>query len=98
MRIAVVDDHDSVRAILATRLLPIGVVGVAWTVSWLSAWFTGAGLAGDNILWTVAAFVAGASALVAARRPDNRESALSFKLFGAGALVWAFGQAGWTWY
>jgi signal transduction histidine kinase len=87
-----------VRSRLTLRLLPIGIVTVAWTASWLYSWSTGGAYGGENILWTAVALVAAANAFVAARRPENRASALSFWLFGAGAVMWAFGQAGWTWY
>ena len=68
------------RSRLALRLIPIGIVTAAWTASWLYAWLAGAGLDGDNILWGVVAAVAGFSAFFAARRPDNRASALGGSL------------------
>ena len=86
------------RSSLTRRLLPIGVVAVAWTAAWLHEWATGGSEDAVNILWTLVAVVAAANGFAAARRPENRAAALSFRLFAGGAVMWALGQAGWTWY
>jgi signal transduction histidine kinase len=83
---------------VAFRVLPIGLLTVAWTAAWLYAWSTGGSLDAENILWTGAAVTAAISALLASRRAENRASARSFVLFGAGAFMWAIGQAVWTYY
>ena len=86
------------RGRMSFRLLPIALVTAAWVVAWLCEWFAGIGPDAENVLWSVVAVVAAANAFTAARRPENRATALSFRLFGAGAVLWSFGQAGWTWY
>jgi signal transduction histidine kinase len=86
------------RSRVTLHVLPVGLLAAAWTAAWLYTWTTGGSLDAENILWTGVAMTAAISALLASRRAENRASARSFVLFGAGAFMWAIGQAVWTYY
>ncbi|HUP33601.1 MAG TPA: ATP-binding protein [Gaiellaceae bacterium] len=49
-----------------------------------------------DLLWFLTALLAGIACIAAYRRPENAHLRRSFALFAAGSLVWAAGQAVWT--